>query len=310
MLEAIHNFLNYLKVERNYSEYTLISYKTDLLQFLCFCSDELDCEKENVALDNIDRLLIRTWMASLSEQGLKKSSVARKTASLRSFFNYTAKRGYVDKNPARLLVVPKKDRVLPKTVTPEAMNRMIDQVETESPRGIQTKAILELFYSTGIRLSELVQLNVEDVNFTGSQITVMGKGAKQRIVPIGKNAAKELKRYLKIREQLFGTKTDKDANKALFLALHGQRIYSRAVQRMVEKWLRKVSEVQPKSPHVLRHTFATHLLDKGADIRVIKELLGHSSLASTQVYTHTSVEHLHNVYETAHPRAKSTHNLS
>jgi tyrosine recombinase XerC len=310
MLKAVQNYLQYLKVERNCSKHTLISYQTDLFQFLDFCTDELDCEREEVRLHLIDRALIRIWLASISERGLKKSSITRKTAALRSFFKYAAKRGYVDKNPAQLLVVPRKDRVLPRTVTPEVMNRMIEQIETKTARGVQTKAILELFYSTGVRLNELLQLNTEDVNLNASQVTVIGKGAKRRIIPFGTNAEKELKNHLKTREQLFGKWTDKDARNALFLAPHGQRLHPRAVQRMVKKWLQKVSEVQPKSPHVLRHTFATHLLDRGADIRIIKEFLGHSSLASTQIYAHTSVGHLHAVYETAHPRAKSTHNLS
>jgi tyrosine recombinase XerC len=310
MLKAIQDYLHYLKVERNYSTHTLVAYQTDLLQFLDFCAGELNCLRGDTSLHKIDRWLIRFWLAALAEQGMKKSSITRKTASLRSFFNYAIKRGYVDKNPARLLVVPKKDQVLPKTVSPDVMIRMIEQIETDTAEGIQIKAILELFYSSGVRLNELIQLNIEDVNLETSQITVMGKGAKQRINPIGSNAVKALRKHIKIREQLFGTKTDKDARHALFLAPHGQRLYAKAVQRIVEKCLQKVSEVQPKSPHVLRHTFATHLLNRGADIRMIKELLGHSSLANTQIYTHTSVEHLHAVYQTAHPRAKLTHNLS
>lgn len=310
MLKAIHKYLHYLDVERNFSEHTITSYKTDLLQFSTFCSAELGCDQEEVALHQIDRFQIRSWLGHLSEQELKKSTIARKTATLRSFFNYATKRGFVDKNPAKLLVMPKQDQPLPKTVTPEAMNRMLARVETETARGIQTKAILELFYTTGIRLNELIQLNITDLNLTKSQITVLGKGSKQRIVPVGEKAVQSLKRHLQVRKELWGIQTDADARKALFIAAHGQRMYSRAVQRLVKKWLQKVSEIQPKSPHVLRHTFATHLLDRGADIRVIKELLGHASLASTQVYTHTSVERLHAVYETAHPRAKSNHKLS
>jgi tyrosine recombinase XerC len=304
MKKAVHKYLRYLKIERNTSEHTIISYKTDLKQFLKFCAHQFDCEQDKVSAEKVDRLLIRLWLGKLSDDGLKKSSIARKVAAIRSFFKYCFKRGLVQKNPAHLLIVPKKDKPLPKTTTTEDINRMMDAVETASPRGKQTLAILELFYGTGIRLSELVQLNTDDINFEQSQVTVMGKGAKQRIAPIGLQALQALKQHVEVRTELFGARTDVDARKALFIAAHGQRIYARAVQRLVKNILQKTSEVTQKSPHVLRHSFATHLLDRGADIRIIKELLGHASLASTQVYTHTSIERLKEVYANAHPRAK------
>jgi tyrosine recombinase XerC len=302
--KVINKFLRYLKIERNASVHTLTSYETDLLQFQAFCADQFDCDPQNIPLYKVDRLLIRLWLGQLTDEGLKKSSIIRKVSTLRSFFKYAFKRGMIEQNPAQLLIVPKKDQPLPKVVTPEAINRMMKQVDTESPRGVQTKAILELFYSTGIRLSELVQLDVKDVNMESAQIKVLGKGARQRIQPVGSEAIKALKNHLTIRDQLFGPRTDKDAHKALFIAAHGQRIYGRAVRHMVKDCLQKVSEVTQKSPHTLRHSFATHLLDAGADIRVIKELLGHKSLHSTQIYAHTSVERLKKVYATAHPRAE------
>lgn len=304
MNNAIKKYLRYLKIERNVSDHTITSYQTDLVQFLAFCAAKFDCGEDSVAIYKIDRLLIRLWLGQLSDNNLKKSSIARKVAAIRSFFKYCFKRGIVEQNPAHLLIVPKKDKPLPKTMTVEDVHRLMEQIDTTSPRGKQTRAILELFYSTGIRLSELVQLNIEDINLKLSQITVMGKGAKQRIAPMGSKALQVLQYHLDSREQLFGSKTDMDAQKAVFLAVHGQRMYPRAVQRLVKSWLKKTSEVTQKSPHVLRHSFATHLLDSGADIRVIKELLGHASLSSTQVYTHTSVERLKNIYSTAHPRAK------
>jgi tyrosine recombinase XerC len=304
MREAIDKYLRYLKFERNTSPHTIIAYKTDLLQFLYFCSKKFGCDENEVPLHQVDRLLIRLWLGELSENDLKKSSIARKAAALRSFFKYAFKQGFIEQNPARLLAIPRKDNPLPKTVTPEAINRMMELFDTSTPTGIQNKAILELFYSSGIRLSELVQLNIEDVNMSQAQMKVMGKGAKQRIVPVGKEAIRALKNHFQSREQLYGSKTNGDARKALFLASHGQRIYSRAVQRIVETWLQKVSEVHPNGPHTLRHSFATHLLNRGANMRAIQELLGHTSLSSTQIYTHTSVEHLHAVYKTAHPRAK------
>lgn len=305
MKKAINKYLRYLKIERNASKHTIISYQTDLQQFQAFCAEQFDCEEDHIPFYDIDRLLIRLWLGRLSDQNLKKSSIARKVAALRSFFKFAFKRGMIEQNPAHLLIVPKKDKPLPTVTTPEDITRMMDAVDTSSPRGLQTKAILELFYSTGIRLNELVQLNVKDVDLKASQIKVTGKGAKQRIVPVGATAIKAIKNHFETREKLFGARTDADAHKALFLAAHGQRMYPRAVQRMVKNYLTKVSEVTQKSPHTLRHSFASHLLDSGADIRVIKELLGHASLSSTQVYTHTSMERLKNVYATAHPRAKS-----
>jgi tyrosine recombinase XerC len=304
MEQAITKYLRYLKIERNASKHTIISYETDLQQFLNFCSEQFNQSAESVPLHDIDRLLIRLWLGRLSDEGLKKSSIARKVAAVRSFFKNAFKRGMIEKNPAHLLIVPKKDKPLPTTTTPEDISRMMDAVDTASARGAQNKAILELFYSTGIRLSELVQLNVKDLDTGASQIKVTGKGAKQRIVPVGSKAMDALSRHQQRRTQLFGARTDRSARNALFIAARGQRMYPRAVQRMVKNCLQKVSEVTQKSPHTLRHSFATHLLDSGANIRVIKELLGHASLSSTQIYTHTSVERLKNIYSTAHPRAE------
>lgn len=305
MKSAISKYLRYLKIERNASPHTITSYETDLGQFLRFAAAFFEVDDDDVSLEQVERITIRLWLGELSDQGLAKSTIARKVAAIRSFFKYCFKRGMVEQNPAHLLIVPKQDKSLPKTATPEDIDRLMDAAEGDSPGEIQAKAILELFYSTGIRLSELVGLDTGDFNMDLKQIKVTGKGAKQRIVPVGGQAFKSLQRHLSIRKELFGERTDADARQAMFLAAGGQRIYQRAVQRMVKDFFTKVSEVTQKSPHVLRHSFATHLLDKGADIRVIKELLGHANLAATQVYTHTSVERLKNVYELAHPRAKN-----
>lgn len=305
MKKAIQKYLRYLKVERNASPHTITSYKNDLTQFLTFCSTHFNLDEEKVQLNKIERIIIRLWLGELSERGLAKSTIARKVAAVRSFFKYCFKRGIVEQNPAHLLIVPKKDKPLPKTASKEDLNRMMELAEGNSPQSAQNRAILELLYGTGIRLSELTGLNEEDVNFKLSQIKVSGKGAKQRIVPFGNSAKKALKHHLETKTQLYGSRTDADAHKALFLAANGQRIYGRAVQRIVKDYLQRASEVTQKSPHVLRHSFATHLLNEGADIRVIKELLGHAGLSATQIYTHTSVERLKNVYELAHPRAKN-----
>ena len=305
MKVVIEKYLRFLSVEKNFSEHTIISYKTDLNSFLDYCALQQEVETDNVAIESITRINIRLWLGELSGRDLAKSTIARKVASLRSFFKYAFKRGYIQKNPAHLLVVPKKDKVLPKTVTSEDIGRLMESVNTESATGKQDLAILELFYATGIRLSELVNLDAEHINFRQNQVIVLGKGNKQRIVPLGKDAVDALKSHLSEKAKLYGARTNTDARRAAFIAASGQRMYQRAAQRIVEKYLTKTSEVTQKSPHVLRHSFATHMLNNGADIRIIKEFLGHASLAATQIYTHTSVERLKNVYELAHPRAKT-----
>jgi len=305
MTTLIQKYLKYLDIERNASRHTITSYKNDLQGFDEFCSDYFEAEGEEVDISKINRLVIRLWLGELSDRALAKTTIARKVASIRSFFKFCFKRGHIEKNPAHLLVVPKKDRQLPKTAGEEDIKRMLDELETNSPAKHQEKAILELFYSTGIRLSELVSLNLTDFDANLKQIKVRGKGNKERIVPLGKQAINSVSNFLSKRHHLFNKRTDEDARRALFLAASGQRIYPVAVQRIVEKNLKKFSEVTQKSPHVLRHSFATHMLNQGADIRVIKEFLGHANLAATQVYTHTSVEHLKNIYEQAHPRAKN-----
>ncbi len=305
MKAVIEKYLRYLSVEKNFSEHTIISYKTDLNSFLDYCALQQEVESDGVAIESITRINIRLWLGELSGRDLAKSTIARKVASLRSFFKYAFKRGYIQKNPAHLLVVPKKDKVLPKTVTSEDISRLMESVNTESATGKQDLAILELFYATGIRLSELVNLDAEHINFRQNQVIVLGKGNKQRIVPLGKDAVLALKNHLSEKPKLYGARTSTDARRAAFIAASGQRMYHRAAQRIVEKYLTKTSEVTQKSPHVLRHSFATHMLNNGADIRIIKDFLGHASLAATQIYTHTSVERLKNVYEQAHPRAKT-----
>lgn len=301
----IEKYLKYLQVERNSSSHTIMSYSNDLTSFLGFCAQQFEIEEEKVETNSVTRLTIRLWLGELSENNLAKSSIARKVASLRSFFKYAFKRGHILKNPAHLLIVPKKDKTLPKTATQEDLIRMLENVPLDTIQEVQDRAILEIFYGTGIRVSELVGLNLLDVDLRAGQISVHGKGNKERIIPLGNTARDILKTFMKKRTQLYGERTDSDARKALFLAKSGQRAYVRGVRYMVEDYLKKESEVTQKSPHVLRHSFATHMLNNGADIRLIKEFLGHANLAATQVYTHTSVERLKNVYEQAHPRAKT-----
>jgi integrase/recombinase XerC len=304
MKELILKYLQYLKVERNASSHTITSYQNDLEQLVEFAVTELQIDADELSVQQIDRLLIRLWLGQLSDEGKKRNTIARKVASVRSFFKYLFKRGYIDKNPAHLLVIPKKEQRLPKTVRIDEIDEMMELADLNDPYQVQEKAILELLYSTGIRVSELTGLNVSDINFKQQQITVFGKGSKERMIPLGNKASEALLNHLQNRENMFTSNSDLDAKKAFFITHGGKRMYQRKVQRLVKDYFMKVSEVTQKSPHTLRHSFATHMLDAGADIRMIKEFLGHSSLASTQVYTHTSVERLKNVYSQAHPRAK------
>lgn len=305
MKDWIAKYIKYLKIERNASSHTLISYRTDLEQFLAFCAIQKESDESHVDLHTIDRLMIRLWLGVLNEDGLKRSTIARKVASVRSFFKYCFIRGGIEKNPAHLLIVPKKEKKLPQTVQVEDIERLMQLTDENTPESNQDRAILELFYATGIRLSELTNLNLTNLDLNGRQVSVIGKGNKQRIVPLGNKAIQACKNHLCTRPELFGKRTDHDARKALFIAPSGQRMYPRKVQLMVKNYLGKVCEITQKSPHVLRHSFATHMLDSGADIRIIKEFLGHADLSATQIYTHTSVERLKNVYSKAHPRAEN-----
>jgi len=305
MKKSIEKYLSYLHIERNSSRHTITSYRNDLLQLLGFVAEEQGTDPKSVQLQSVDRLTIRLWMGELSENGITRNSIARKVAAVRSFFKYCYKRGHVQKNPAHLLIVPKKETRLPVTVALDDIKKMMELADEDTPEIQQERAILELFYSSGIRLSELVNLNVNDVDIRQSQVTVLGKGNKQRVIPIGKKALDAYKNHLKTRPELLTGSSKNDDKKALFIAAKGGRIYPRKVQRIIEKYLSKTSEVTQKSPHTLRHSFATHMMDAGADIRMIKEFLGHSDLNSTQIYTHTSMERLQKVYSKAHPRAES-----
>lgn len=311
MKEAVQAYLRYLQVERNASEHTLVAYRTDLEQFQEFLQIVVsDGDRDQgIQLSSVDRLKIRLWLGALSEDGLGKTTIARKAASVRSFFRYAIRRGFCEHDPASLLIIPRKEKRIPVVVAQDDISRLLDGHPSETPQMRQDRAILELLYSTGIRVSECTRLNIEDVQRSMKQIQVLGKGRKQRIVPLGETALEALESHLETRSELAGADPSRQATVSkdsgpLFLTPKGLRLYPRAVQRLVDASLSSVSDVPRTSPHVIRHSFATQMLDAGADIRMIKEFLGHSSLAATQVYTHTSVEHLKNIHQNAHPRAK------
>ncbi len=299
----LNRFIRYLEIERNASPKTVDAYRRDIRQFLLFCCLEWETDPARLDYGRIDRLMIRLWLGSLMKSKLAKATLSRKTASIRSFFKFAFKRGMIHHNPAHLLMIPKKEQRLPKTVRPEELNLMMETIDAGDAAGKRDLAIMELLYSTGMRLSELVQLHVTDIDMRHKRVKVRGKGSKERIIPFGNFAKKSLEHYLEDRTNLIGKKTGPADLSALFLTDSGKRVYPRFIQRKVSHYLSRVSEISQKSPHILRHSFATHLLDRGAGIRVIKELLGHADLAATQIYTGTSVEHLRNIYKSAHPRA-------
>jgi len=288
-----------LEMERNYSAHTILSYETDLFGLIQFL------RRESIdSFRNVHKETLRSYLGSLLDSGFSARSVARKIASLRSFFKYLRRQKVIDGNPALVLMTPKSGKRLPTFLDEDAVQRLIASPGTATPRGKRDTAILELFYSTGMRLSELIGLNVGDVLAQEGVVKVRGKGRKERIVPVGKNALEALKEYLHGgREGSSAVRRGASDDRPLFVIAEGRRMYPQAVGRMVKKYIGRVSEIEKKSPHVLRHSFATHMLNRGADLRAVKELLGHESLSTTQVYTHVSTARMKKVYEDAHPKA-------
>ena len=302
MQKHIQVFLEYLEKERGFSEHTVGAYRTDLLQFAEFLQRELGLKE--VRAKDVDRLGIRHFLGTLSRERYAKKSVARKLASIRSFLKYLCREGVLERNPALSVVSPKLEQKLPFFLNVDQANRAMDRVFRDDAYGFRDRAILEVLYGTGIRLGELVGLDRSSVDLLGEVIRVRGKGGKDRIVPLGREAVRALREYLIRREELGASGEEAaDGGHALFLNRYGGRLSGRSVQNLVEKYLSDVAEAGKVSPHALRHSFATHLLDAGADLMAVKELLGHTSLSTTQVYTHVTAERLRKVYDQAHPRA-------
>ena len=300
MRALLDNFLSYLDAERNYSDKTILAYHTDLDEFISFVEKRFD--STSFSPDDISKNEIRAFLGQLSRDQLQKKSIARKLSAIKSFFKYLNKNQLVRSNPAKLVSTPKYEKKVPSFFTQDQLGSLFDLVDDATPEGCRDKTILELFYSTGMRLSELVGLDLGDVNYSNRTVSVFGKGSKQRIIPIGNEAVSSLTNYLNFRTSVAKKGNSADP-KALFIVSTGKRITALAVQRLVRKYLLLVSDAKKLSPHVLRHSFATHLLDNGADMLAVKELLGHENLSTTQIYTHVTVDRLKNVYKKAHPRA-------
>lgn len=287
-------FLKYLQYERNYSEKTILSYENDLSQFERFLSG-ID-EEQNLCVADTD--LIRAWMVSLMEQSYTATSVNRKLSSLRSFYRFLLKRGEINADPTQKIVGPKKKKPLPVFVKEADMEKLLSPENFgEGFEDVRDRLILNLFYSTGMRLAELIGLDVQDVDFSLSTLKVTGKRNKQRLIPFGEDLKEDLQKYARLRSELPLSTT------AWIVGKEGSRISRTAVYGIVRNNLSKVVSLKKRSPHVLRHTFATTMLNNNAELGAVKELLGHSTLAATEVYTHTTFEELKKIYEQAHPRA-------
>lgn len=286
MERFIEKFLRYLEIEKNYSKHTIVNYLHDLNQFQIFLG--------SLPIEKVDYLGVRKYLAGLKEKNFDTRTVSRRMSTLRSFFKFLNREGYVKASPLSSVSSPKLDKYLPEFLTEEEVTRLIESSIPTDERSLRDRSILETFYSTGIRISELVGLNVDDMDLISGTVKVRGKGKKERMVPIGDKAIASLRDYL--------DKRNKNSN-AVFLNPSGARITDRGVRNIVKKYILLAGIKRGVSPHTLRHSFATHLLNRGADLRTVQELLGHVNLATTQIYTHLTTDRLKSVYDKAHPRA-------
>lgn len=291
---SVEQFLKHLEVEKNASEHTVTNYREDLGQFAAFLEKFAKDGGKQVRIEDIDHFMIRRYVVGMQGRDYAKRSVARKLAALRSFFKYLIREEVIKADPMSGVSSPKLNKPLPKFLDVNEVARLIESADTDDISGLRDRAIMEVLYSGGIRVSELVSLDTNDVDLVGEVIKVRGKGKKERLVPIGGKAAEALAAYVKAR---------KSDEQAVFLNKFGGRMTVRSVERMLEKYLKKAAIDKKISPHALRHTFATHMLDAGANLRVVQELLGHKNLSTTQIYTHVTAEKLKKVYDKAHPRA-------
>ena len=296
MQEVFNKYITYLEVERNASPYTVRNYTSDLLGFFQFLK-----EKGIDSLREVDKNVLRDYLRHLMEQGLVKASIARKLSAIRSFYRYLIREEIISTSPVATTSSPKLDKRLPSFLTTDEMTRLLEAPDVSTPQGQRDRALLELLYASGLRVSELANLNLEQVNLNSREIRVWGKGSKERMVLMGEPAARALTAYLNQgRLELLGNKR----SSALFLNRYGERLTERSVQIEIQEIAEKAGIGKRVHPHMLRHTFATHLLDGGADLRVVQELLGHANLSSTQIYTHVSKSQAKKVYLSAHPMAQ------
>ena len=303
--QPVEDFLTHLEKERDVSPNTLLAYRRDLDEFVKFLGSYYGAREWT--WQGLDRLAIRGFLGHLTRKKLNKRSIARSLSAIRSFYKYLHRNELVEANPARGVNTPKQDKYLPAYLDRAQIDLLFQAAELKAQEGrfsdVRNAAILELFYSTGMRLSELRGINRMDIDLLSQQVKVRGKGRKERIIPVGDHAQLALRNYESKRDELLRAIGPTGDRTAFFLSTRGKRISLRAIQNAVKSFLDLVDESSGLSTHSLRHTFATHLLDAGADLRAVQELLGHSSISTTQIYTHTSIERLKQVYQKAHPRA-------
>ena len=292
----IQSFIDYLKFQKRYSPYTIRSYQDDLVQFFDF----VELRFGNVLLKDISHTHIRSWLADMKENGISSKTIKRKISSLKSFFKYLVKKGSLDQTPMSKVTSPKTGKRLPDFIKPEDAEKLVESLtNSEDWKTLNTKMLITIFYNTGMRLSELVNLKEEQVDFKKRQIKVLGKGNKERIIPVSAEITTAIEDYIENKNKEF-----KNADHVLLVTDKGRKMYSKYAYLLVKAFLaQEIKTLNKQSPHVLRHSFATHLSNNGADLNAIKDLLGHSSLAATQVYTHNSIEKLKDVYKKAHPKA-------
>ncbi|MES2005179.1 MAG: tyrosine-type recombinase/integrase [Bacteroidota bacterium] len=290
----LQTFLDYLKFEKRYSQHTLISYQNDLEQFFAYLASQFDAPPVN----RITAMFVRSWLAEMKEEGISSKTINRKISSLKSFFKYQMKTEGLEQTPMTTVTAPKVSKRLPVFVEQKDMATLFEYVEfSDDWKGRTERLVLRLFYSTGMRLSELINLKESQLDAAHSQVKVLGKGNKERIIPVAKELISDLQQYSQAKPQ----KLPDTPN--LFVTEKGKQLQPRSVYTFVKYHLAQVTTIQKKSPHILRHSFATHLMNNGADLNAVKELLGHSSLAATQIYTHNTIEKLKEVFQKAHPKA-------
>ena len=301
----IDSFLESLITEKGYSGHTRRAYRKDILDFLSFLAESriagIARQKRPpmVKLEQIDGIMLRGYLGFLHRKN-KKTTIARKLSAIRSFFKYLVKNGVISENPAELVLTPKQDKTIPVYLSVDEIFRLLDSIQTDTLLGLRNRAIFETLYSSGIRVSELAAMNFSDIDFSAAVVRVSGKGSKERIVPVGQKALAAIKAYRTRLKKKTGSLSPIEG--PLFLNRFHKRLSPRSIARILKKLVETIGLLTPVSPHALRHTFATHMLDAGADLRTVQELLGHKSLSTTQKYTHVSIDRLMETYDRAHPR--------